>query len=434
MSKAGTLRSPKRLALPFEFPAWWWRAAVFIVMILIYAFFSSSTPDEFGIPEAFIGLLLLVFVGSRVAILSLGGFLLQRQNAVPSVAYWCFMVMMLVPSGWGLLVNGNTLSNYFRDAIPLLYLFLPIFFVPQMIHQRAAWQKLCVAALCVIGVAYSVRHFMSDEFGIAALGQQIIFGDKHYFPMNPAVLFASTFLLTSGLVYLFDRKWLNATLLLLLGVVAFASLIGMLVRAQIFLVLLSLIFVLFYQFLRYPRTLGFLLIPFCVLLIFAATGLETDSLDVIFDLIVAKTENAGFLNARDIEFQVVIANAMSGLDKLSLGEGWGGLIDNPAGGGVVRFTHNLEIYGLLKGGLIGAFFVGLYTVLNVRIFIREGWGRLVQQDIKRLPLLWAIGNVLCLNLLAEPGFKMFSFGLVLTVLWLYEPLSVGFSSTSKPIG
>ncbi len=301
MSKAGTLRSPKRLALPFEFPAWWWRAAVFIVMILIYAFFSSSTPDEFGIPEAFIGLLLLVFVGSRVAILSLGGFLLQRQNAVPSVAYWCFMVMMLVPSGWGLLVNGNTLSNYFRDAIPLLYLFLPIFFVPQMIHQRAAWQKLCVAALCVIGVAYSVRHFMSDEFGIAALGQQIIFGDKHYFPMNPAVLFASTFLLTSGLVYLFDRKWLNATLLLLLGVVAFASLIGMLVRAQIFLVLLSLIFVLFYQFLRYPRTLGFLLIPFCVLLIFAATGLETDSLDVIFDLIVAKTENAGFLNARDIE-------------------------------------------------------------------------------------------------------------------------------------
>ncbi|MGA7750995.1 MAG: hypothetical protein WCA63_12720, partial [Gallionella sp.] len=135
MSKAGTLRSPKRLALPFEFPAWWWRAAVFIVMILIYAFFSSSTPDEFGIPEAFIGLLLLVFVGSRVAILSLGGFLLQRQNAVPSVAYWCFMVMMLVPSGWGLLVNGNTLSNYFRDAIPLLYLFLPIFFVPQMIHQ-----------------------------------------------------------------------------------------------------------------------------------------------------------------------------------------------------------------------------------------------------------------------------------------------------------
>lgn len=418
MSKAGALLSTMRYTLPLAFPAWWGRAAIFVALISIYAFLSSSTPDEFGIPEALMGLLLVVFVGFRGATLSLGGFLMHRQNAVPSIAYWSFLVLVTVLSLWGLIIRQNQLSDYIRDVVPLLYLFLPVFFVPQMTRHRDAWQKLCIAALCVIGVAYSVRHFMSDEVGIAALGHAIVFGDSNYFPMDPAVLFASTFLLTSGLVKLFDGKWITSAAYLMLGAVAFASLLGVLVRAQIFLVLMSLLFILVVQSLRSPRVLIFGIAPLCAGLVFVVLATGSDFAESLFGLMVAKSESAGLLNSRDLEAQVVINNAMSSLDAMLLGEGWGGVVDNPAGGGVVRFTHNIEIYGLLKGGLIGSLFVGLYAFVNIRDYLKDGWRTLARLDILRLPLMLAIGNVLCLNLLLEPGFKMFSFGLVLTVLWL----------------
>lgn len=420
MSKVDTLHTTVRLTLPLEFPAWWWRAALFIVLISIYAFLSSSTPEEFGLPEAVMGLLLLGFVGARGAMLSMGGFLAKRQKGVPSVAYWSFLALALVPSVWGVLVLGNQLSDYIRDVIPLLYLFLPIFFVPQMINHREAWQRLCIAALCVIGIAYSVRHFMSDAVGVAGLGQEIIFGDKNYFPMDPAVLFAATFLLASGLVKLTDGKWMQGTLRLMLGTVAFASLVGVLVRAQIFLVLFSLLAVLVCHLLRYPRSFILWVIPLGAGLIFVVASADTNYLDTLFGLIAAKSEHAGFLNSRDLEAQAVINNAMSGIGQLLLGEGWGGLIDNPAGGGVVRFTHNFELYALLKGGLIGLILIALYSFLHVRNLARQGWRSWAQRDFQRLPLLLAIGNVLCVNLLLEGGYKIFSFGLVLTVLWLFH--------------
>ena len=224
------------------------RILIFAILIATYAFWSSSTPDDFGIPEAVIAACLLLFVGLRGTAIALGGFLLQRQVGLSKWVFICFLGLLVLPLIWGLAVKQNSLIDIVRDVVPLLYFFLPLFFIPHMSKHPAFWKEMCIMSLCAISVAYSIRFFASTDSSIEQIGREIIFGgDDSYYPMDPAVLFGSTFLLAYGVMKLFEKGYVYGIICLIFGSVAFASLIAIIVRAQIFLVLFSLIWAVFLE-------------------------------------------------------------------------------------------------------------------------------------------------------------------------------------------
>lgn len=398
-----------------------WRIVVFVIMMSVYAFWSSSTPDSLGLPEALFGALLLLFVGLRGAMITLGGFLLQSSLGMSKLVFVSFLGLLIFPLVWGLAVRQNPLNDIMRDFIPLLYLFLPVFFIPVMSKYPAFWKKMCLGAICIIGISYSLRHFLGSHDQIENFGQEVFFTDKNYFPMDPAVLFCATFLLIFGTLKILEGYYLSGITYFAFGYLAFASLLSIIVRGQILLVLICIILAFFLQVLNGLKNPKFWLIFFALglLLIYGITISELPGR--IFDLMAKKTENAGLLNSRDNELFAVFFNATSSIGALLQGEGWGGAV--VTFGMPFRFTHSLPTYLILKGGLLGFGFGFMYCWLIVSAMVRYFIKSIRSNTIcpKRsldIAFSFAVANNLFLNLLLEPGYKMFSFGFVITMLWL----------------
>ena len=91
------------------------------------------------------------------------------------------------------------------------------------------------------------------------------------------------------------------------------------------------------------------------------------------------------------------------------------MVDAFSTGDFVRYTHNVLLYFVLKSGLIGLIVGLIYCFKFVLVLFNVYFNR---KSAVNGPVILGISNVLFLELFLEPGYKMFSFGLVLTVLWL----------------
>jgi hypothetical protein len=397
------------------------RVFIFLLIAIIYALFSSSTPDEMGVAEASIGLLLVLFVGLGVSLDVFGwGFLLRKDKSViPDYVYVSFIALAVIPTIHGLFVVGNSLGDFMRDFIPFLYLYIPIFFLPHMAKNPSFWLRVMLVALCAIGISYSVRFFLVSTVPISLIGKIYIPVSMSYFPTDPAVLFSTTLLITVGVYMVLQGKpfeALKGIVLLLLGVVAYSSLVAVVVRAQIILVLFSAFVMVLYFMVKKPVR-GIPMFVVIALAVYYFLGdIVYDFFEGVFELVMEKFRIVG-MNARNIEFIAVIDNAASSTSKTLLGEGWGGLLSNPIyGGSHIRFVHNYFAYFMLKAGLTGLIFSAMYAYWFLKHFT------VIARAIRREPLyvilIISILNIFIVHVILEPGFKMFSFGLILLVLTL----------------
>lgn len=383
------------------------------LMLLVYAFLSSSTPDAIGPPEALIALIL---VG-----LTFTNFLkitdIDSNLKLFGTFYIFFLYMLIVPTFAGLVLKVNTFNDFIRDFIPFLYFALPVFFMPFMIKNSSLWIYLLSSLMLVVAASFSVRHFMDAAMDLSLFGEQVFYGGMNYFPMDPAVIFGATFGVLMGLELLLFQKKKNlksmsvGLLALALGLLAYASIISIMVRAQIALVLLSLFVYLVIRSWKNPAIVFLIFLPAIGIFVYYIL----DFLDAVYILMQNKSERVG-VSGRDMEVLAILDNSALSYANLFFGEGWGGLVSNPTGGGAeFRFVHNAGLYFLFKAGLPGiligtiVFFYFFYYL--VKYFTEK-------LNTPYLIILLAIFNAIVLNVTLEPGYKMMSFGVILTIFFL----------------
>ncbi len=386
--------------------------------LIIYAFFSSSTPDNIGIAEIAMGGLLIFFVGLRGVIEPAGGFLFIRKKEVPNYIYFVFQLLFYILTIYGLIFNHNTLDNYVRDIIPFIYLFLPLFFLPNMRAQPDYWLHLLVYLISLVGVSYSIRFFLIDPETVYRIGRTVVFGDLNYFPMDPAVIFTATFLLTIGIHKIVNGSLISGSLHLVGGTIAYMSIIAILARAQIALVLIA---ILINLFLLFGRRMLFSSLIFMIVV--GGVGyFGRDFFADVYGLIMQKFISVG-LSSRDLEVMAVIDNGLGSNWTFFFGEGWGGLIANPITGYFqTRFVHNFLAYSFFKGGIIGLLLIVVYVFWFIRIYI-ESLNLLTIASHMTTGIMLASFNVIIINIIFEGGYKMFSFGLILCALILSHQVS-----------
>lgn len=386
------------------------------IMLLIYAFFSSSTPDKIGVAEAIIAfILVLVIVKNSFSKI----FDIKMNLRIFGIFYIFFIYMLIVPTFTGIVIKMNDIINFFRDFIPFLYFFLPIFFIPFMRKEPKKWIYLLSGLLLIIGASFSIRHFVGAVQDFSTFGKVVIHGDKNYFPMDPSVIFGATFGILMGLELMFfsmkhtKNLKLIGLILVVLGVTAYLSILAIVVRAQIILVLFSvIIFILIRAKTQtWIIVLLFIIIASTFFSVFFLEGIFSD----IFGLVMDKFNAVG-LSGRDAEAMAVIKNSSKSIISLVFGEGWGGLISNPTGGGAMyRFVHNVNMYFLFKAGLFGFLFGSIF----IFYFFYQVIVRLISCRKKHIVIvLISIFNSTVLNFILEPGYKMMPIGLIITLFYL----------------
>jgi len=383
-----------------------------IAAMILYGGASSSTPENIGAAEALIASLLVVAVGPASFIRAITP-ARGTKNDAPVYVRAHFVLMLFLPSAIGLVFNGNTTGDYIRDIIPFLYMSLPILLVWKASKNPEIWLRYLIASLLIPGVLFAYRHFQEAGAAIQDVGTMQISGGGSYFPMDPSVLFTATFGFSFGTVLLLTgvRHAISGSSFLLLGTLPYLSLLAIVVRAQIAMVVAALGATLMLT-LKSNGAKGLVLFS-AVIFIISLTQYDTIYRILLsaYELALAKHESVG-LSGRDLELRAVINNA----DTASLilfGEGWGGLILNPTGrtAGYWRWVHNYFAYAFFKGGVIGLVSWTLYAGWIISALLQT----LKNIHPMKAALLFAVSAPIALNLTLEPGFKMLSFGLVMTI-------------------
>lgn len=386
------------------------------VIFFTYAFFSSSTPDSLSLAEIIIAIGLLTLTGIK-GFFVVTGLSFRYPNAIKKDLFLeniIFLYLLYVPLMVGLL-HGNKVVDILRDVIPLLYLFLVLFFYPILKQDYRLFINILTIFICAIGVVFSIRHISSiDTF--LAIGETINLGDKNYFVMDPAIIFASTFLLTYGIsiLVLSSKQVAKGSIIFFLGIIAFSSILSTIVRAQIALVGFSLLVTVIILLMK--AKLKQLIIVLTVILLFLCVPIK--NLIGVYSFCTKKTIKAGVLNNRDAETSATLKAAATTKKNAILGKGWGGLVKSMAtNGSYVRFTHCVYTYFILKGGFLGLLAIIAYSIL---IFRRVCVKNFIFMDMYKICLYLSIFNSLFLNAFLEPGYKMLTIGAIITILYLLK--------------
>lgn len=355
------------------------------IALIIYGSFSSSTPDEFGLPEAFIGFLLVWYCCERLH----PAYILKRMSSYTLIFLMIFPLFVA-------LAFGNKFSDVIRDAIPFVFMFFSFVFVydKEIINE----ERPAVFGLCVAGTLFAIRHFLSISSEIGDVGTRSVFSGMDYFIMDPAVLFAS--------MIGFTGTFLSSGISLARFAFAFSfsitafGIVSMLLRGQLALGVINVLPSFLQKSVRHVFLFPFLFV-ICIVFFWPV-------LVQYVDVLSAKTDSTGFLNSRDAEFLDVYLLMAKTPSLLITGIGWGGVIDTVASGGEVRYTHNSFLYFLLKGGLLCLL---CYVFLIYRILLGFKIGTLLTAPVLRATYL-----VVVFNLFLEPGYKMLSMGVLLYIL------------------
>lgn len=388
-----------------------WRLYLLLVIFLIYGLFSSPTPDDPGIWEALIGCL-LIMISAYGFIIAMTGGLCRRGLYIPVSASLSFVWMLIIPTITGVLVRGNDIGDCIRDIIPLFYLMLPVLLYEEIKKNPYGWKVVIQWGLSFVGIVYVIRFFLTNP--LDEIFKTSFFGDMNYFQQDPAVIFAATFLIISGINLFFSRSLVRASLLLLSGFFVYSSMLAGTMRGQIGLVLATLIIVVLSRIWRFPFSLNtwipVTVFVFCIILSNSITDVTSWTLDSI----TRKTETTGLTNNRILEIEEVLDHVLSNWDLFLFGDGWGAKLYTSTNAGEVRFTHDLISYLIWKTGVLGMIFYVGTSVLFMRhlFFILQ----VSFSNTNMLPLFWGSVNALIVYGMIEPGFKMLTFGFVLCLI------------------
>ncbi|HEU4839546.1 MAG TPA: hypothetical protein VFS88_09095 [Micavibrio sp.] len=367
--------------------------------VVLYALFGSPTPDDPGVIEAAIGVLLILAVG-------IGGFhgavdlKLDRVFFLKTLQV-LFLCGLILPTA-SAVYYGNDVMLIARDIAAFAFIGLPLFLSEKYAHDEKA-ARLLPALMVFAGLAFAVRTL------IPAFNIWIPQGELLYLSNSPLSLFAGAFLvgLAWNALMMPGRRAILMAALCLGGVAVLAAAMLLDVqRATIGALFLTLLILALSSFVQTPRHAT---LPILIIAVLAA--LFYPLISETAQAIAQKTAAVG-MNMRTQEALAVFDALSAQPESLFMGRGWGAVFSSPAVAGLdVNYTHSFLTTMALKGGLVT---LGLSVLMALaalyQIFL------IFQRDrVKGLSLLWP----LLIPVLLYASHKSLDFGLILllTGVW-----------------
>ncbi len=377
-----------------------YRVICLVLACMVYAVFGSPTPDNIGIAEIFIGLLLALSIG---IVRARNVFIRHYKTRFWKSAGQVFLIYgMSAPLLVGV-IYGNSFSAILRDILPFLFLFMPMFLLP-LLRARPYYFRSILIAVLMIGVLFALRSLMMRFYDscFVACPDELL-----YLENMPTVLFAC--LLMIGAAMSFIMRGLSVRNIAVFGVLIMVSLIPIaamvttLQRASLGGVVLYIVILQGYFLYKSPKRA---IVLFIMGALFIA--IINISFSSVFASLWGKTQNVG-LNMRPQEFTAVWEIISVDMFRFLFGIGWGGQFYSPAVGGLsVNFTHNFFTTLLLKTGALGVVFCIAYVAGLLE--------RLSRVVIKNPVFGLALAAPILIDLTLYASFKSLDFGLVLLMI------------------
>jgi len=383
---------------------------LFFSGIVVYGMFSYPFPQFIGLGEIFFSLILIYCVGGRgVANLFGGGFVIHRQNNAAfyqtvSIIFLILITMPLVKS----IVNGWVLGDILRDVVPLIYIFIPLCLLHLNNVKNTKLTEMLIWGLAIAGVLFSIRYFIEIRQSPLSVGKTLYLDNLKYYPYEPSVLFSAIFLTLKSIDVLKKISLVNcfkSFVFMVGGLIALSSMAGMLLRAPIFLYLLS---CLIFYCVTVWKIKSIYVKAFLISIVVLMLILLSENSSMVFDKLLEKTYVTG-VNNKDIELVGVIDVITGSPSTFLAGIGWGGLFLNPVFDDNVRFTHSIVSFFLLKAGVIGLVLILIYLIYVFWISIRG-------LSYKNLAIFLAGWSSLLIGVNFQVTYKCFSFGAIMLLL------------------
>lgn len=373
------------------------RFLALLAAVFLYACAGSPSPDNPGMIEIALALLLVMAVGAPAAMRSF----LPAAKWEPGNLFLLYGFLIALPAA---ALHGNDPAVALRDMLPFLFLFLPLF-AGDIFENRPEFLRWFIYAFTAAGIIFALRGLGEASIYNATLSSDT--KELYYFANAPSVLFAAVF--PAGVAMNLFLKQPSARSMFILAIgsaLVFFPLLAMaatLQRASLgwAFACYGLFFAL--SLWRCPlRTLFLAMMGVVVLYVFSEQSLR------VFDLLSHKTAVYG-VNKRGMEMEAVWLAISSSLPEQLFGIGWGGTFNDPAVGGVrVNYTHSLLTGALLKTGLSGLVLAVLYLS---GFFARSA---LIFRNNVILGL--AIAGPLAIDVFLYASYKWLDFGLLLLLI------------------
>lgn len=385
-----------------------------IVLFFFYGVIGRAIPAGFGLYEVISGSVLLIIIGSAV----FDGY--ADFNVQPPI--FPALLLSVYPSFIGLAVSGNIFTNFIRDIIPLGFLFLPIILWRNIISAPRVWRRVFEELFCFSGMGLAARHL----FGAGAAFQDVAISDEVPLNQCPTVIFAAIYSLLRGISR--GDVFVVRLYRLIVGIVCLASLSASVFRAQIFIVIFSVVIGIVFasSFRQIVRTVVF---AFVSLVVVFLLGVDVEGpVRWTLEMMGAKTEATGGLaNSRDAEANSILTQAFENPLALLLGQGWGSVMYLQTANDYVRFAHNSLMYFIWKSGFIGLGLI-IYYYFSLARFDYTGRARVL--FVANSPTMLGLASAGLIFGVVEMGYKMLSFGFLLCLM-LAVARDVGGSSEYK---
>jgi hypothetical protein len=375
------------------------RAVFFILALGIYAIRGSPTPDQPGMVELIIALLLLFSIGILKPAKNIFFQFKEKRDKwfVAGCVLWLWGISVpLILS----VVYGADRLLVFRDVAGFVFLCFPIFFYG-FVEGHLKRTGLLLWGCVLIGIMFALRT-LYDDFPVFNQTNELL-----YLANSPLVLFSTLFLGVAGFFKIYQRVSLKSLLVffvyMALTCMLMLAMYEDLLRASFASIGFSIVVLLAIGFVRAPKKILPVFV-LCALVIF----IFHEAVFIVWQDVLAKTSRVG-LNMRLQEWHAVWDVLGHSWVSLMFGQGWGSSFASPAVGGLhVTFTHNLLSYMLLKAGL-----AGLILSLVYLFFIFEKLMRVVFSDpVKGNALLWPF----VIPIVLYASHKSFDYGLLLVLI------------------
>lgn len=364
--------------------------------MIIYGVFSSPTPDQIGIAEILVGL--LICLSLRV---------IYDRNLVSSFAVLGYG--LIVPTVLAL-INGHQVIDIVRDIIPFFYVMLPVF----LLWVGQYKPDMFLNMLAGVGLLFSIRTVLAYQ---PILMNPSLWGqgppaDLLYLANSPEVLFSALYCIGQGGCHvLMTGQRVKGMAIAALSLIPMIAMALMTQRAGIGAVMIyvmaALCLVTYYR----PKWGGIF-----ALLILMVTLIAWPVFEPILFLLWQKTEIVG-LNARSQEWAAVMDIVSCSWSNLLFGEGWGGRLENPAVGGLnVNYTHSFISSLLLKTGIVGTFLILAACFMPA---LRSLKLLMAEKRPADLMILAAAGGPLLISVFLYASYKSLGFGLILLVFFIF---------------
>ncbi|MAH04468.1 MAG: hypothetical protein CL561_02805 [Alphaproteobacteria bacterium] len=377
-----------------------------LAAMLLYGALGQPTPDQLGITEIVIALLLIAGAGAQGAsnlfILTPRQHVFARPawfNAGQLFALYGLTVPLLIA-----VFGGADIGEAARDIIAFAFILLPLLYW-HLFREARGFRRLFFLSVLFIGLAFSLRIFLPLLFPSLGISSAAAL----YLTITPAVLFAALYFLAAAYLQISWRYgymlrhicWgviFVALALFPICAVAFA-----LQRASVAAVLIFAVFGFIYVLLYRPETVWRLAFLLALLVLALFPYIQ----DILLRL-ETKHLHVGF-NSRGMELKTVIDLGLSHWGVFLFGHGWGALFENPAVGNMkVGYTHNVFSYYFFKTGALGL------------VLLIGFWLSVMQQNLRLIRINPPLGMALFLPLMISSFFyashKAFSYGVLILLV------------------